>query len=383
MVKTQGSKQVIGTITSKSIVPDTDNTYDIGSSSFKFKDGYFAGKLTVGGGVDPTYIQFEPQAGGGGIPNNSLYVDSSDSYKLKLKDNGGLTYQVSKASFIDGNILDAGDGSDGVFNSVGNGTFTRGQVYQYTSFTLNSGHTYTPTGGTTDQPVIILVQGDCQIDGIMNFRGYGLAGGAGSAVTANGNAGTGITNLVGGGAGGIQSGTGSTRYNSGGGGGAGGKSSGIKGGDAVSNPGGAGGVRGYIAMLNYGKTLVVGAGGGSGGVGSNSGNAIPQPGGAGGGALIIIVGGDFTLSGSGIIDCSGEDGSTAGTGSPSFNMIGGAGGGGGGSVVIIAAGNITLSGTIDVTGGVGSNGIDYFGQGGTVGNGGAGGEGTIIVQRRL
>jgi hypothetical protein len=36
------------------ILPQTDNTSDLGSSSFKFKDGYFAGKLTVDGLIDPS-----------------------------------------------------------------------------------------------------------------------------------------------------------------------------------------------------------------------------------------------------------------------------------------------------------------------------------------
>lgn len=44
------------------IIPDANNTRDLGSATFKFKDGYFAGKLTVDGLIDPTGIALTPQA---------------------------------------------------------------------------------------------------------------------------------------------------------------------------------------------------------------------------------------------------------------------------------------------------------------------------------
>jgi len=76
-----------------------------------------------------------------------------------------------------------GDGSDGVLNSSGNVTETvqnkNGSydgdmlVKQYSSFTLNSGHTY-----TTDQPcrgMFIYVKGDCTINGTLSMSARGAA----------------------------------------------------------------------------------------------------------------------------------------------------------------------------------------------------------------
>ena len=38
-------------VASASILPKTNNTVDLGSSTYKFKDGYFAGNVTVDGVV--------------------------------------------------------------------------------------------------------------------------------------------------------------------------------------------------------------------------------------------------------------------------------------------------------------------------------------------
>jgi hypothetical protein len=90
-----------GTITvDGDILPETHNTSDLGTTGTRFKDGFFqgdvdiAGKLTVAGGVDPTYLQLDPQASAPAV-NNSLWIDSTDSFKLKLKDNSGNSYSVS------------------------------------------------------------------------------------------------------------------------------------------------------------------------------------------------------------------------------------------------------------------------------------------------
>ncbi len=48
-VKTNGDVEVAGSIKSGgSLLPKRDNTYDIGSSSLRFKDGYFAGTVYTG-----------------------------------------------------------------------------------------------------------------------------------------------------------------------------------------------------------------------------------------------------------------------------------------------------------------------------------------------
>lgn len=63
-------------------------------------DVQIPGKLTVTGGIDPAYLQLDPQAGDGGIPNNSIYVDSNDANKFKFKDNGGVSFSVGSGDVI-------------------------------------------------------------------------------------------------------------------------------------------------------------------------------------------------------------------------------------------------------------------------------------------
>jgi len=57
-----GSGDAWGDPVDASIVPLVNNTYDLGSATNKFKDGYFAGKLTVDGVIDPTGLELVPQA---------------------------------------------------------------------------------------------------------------------------------------------------------------------------------------------------------------------------------------------------------------------------------------------------------------------------------
>jgi len=62
------------------ILPTTDNDIDLGSSSKKFKDGYFAGKLTVDGLIDPTGIVLNSQAiNPMGSGQEGIWIDSNDS----------------------------------------------------------------------------------------------------------------------------------------------------------------------------------------------------------------------------------------------------------------------------------------------------------------
>jgi len=77
-------------------LPNLNNTWDIGSGTFKWKDGYFAGKLNVAGGVDPSYIQLDPQGVEPDVGlNNKLWVDSADANKIKFKDNVGTNRFVT------------------------------------------------------------------------------------------------------------------------------------------------------------------------------------------------------------------------------------------------------------------------------------------------
>ena len=108
------------------------------------------------------------------------------------------------SSMVAGNYY--GDGSDGTFNSIGNATVTvqnKNGTYdgdmvikQYTSFTLNAGHTFTPDQAC--RGMLIYVQGDCVINGTidMTARGasadptdtssWGSAGSDGNTLGANG-----------------------------------------------------------------------------------------------------------------------------------------------------------------------------------------------------
>jgi hypothetical protein len=67
------------------LVPTTNNDIDLGDSTHKFKDGYFAGKLTVDGEIDPTAVDFTQIAtpANPAANHNKLYFKSDDKlYKL-------------------------------------------------------------------------------------------------------------------------------------------------------------------------------------------------------------------------------------------------------------------------------------------------------------
>lgn len=320
--------------------------------------------------------------------------------------------------YVDVNTVNAfGDGHDGAFNSAGAGNFTQGAMYQYTAFTLNTGHTYSATTVSNRDPVVILVQGDVAINGTIDFDGDGYTGGAGGAAgTAseeNGYEGSvcaafsnndGISpTLADGGNGGV----GAHAYcGSGGGGGGSGASddtdglAGGNGGNASAGAGGTGGTAGTtpkdetptisafqrrLIKVSLGNYAGMGGAGGGGGASADdvAGDGGPGgAGGAGGGSLIIIANGDVTIGATGVITCDGVNG-TNGTDAPDNtggdnDDAGGGGGGGaggaGGSITIYYTGSYTNSGSVAATGGTGGTGGDGAdGAGG--GNGGAGGAG--------
>jgi len=77
-------------------LPNANNTWDIGSETLKWKDLHLGGKAYIDGGIDPSYIQLDPQASepDSGL-NNKLWIDSSDSNKLKFKDNSGTNRYIA------------------------------------------------------------------------------------------------------------------------------------------------------------------------------------------------------------------------------------------------------------------------------------------------
>jgi hypothetical protein len=75
------------------IIPvGANNAFDIGSAAFKFKDGYFAGKLTVDGPIDPTYMQLTAIAATS-VPDHSFFLDAADNI-MKFKDNTSVVFAV-------------------------------------------------------------------------------------------------------------------------------------------------------------------------------------------------------------------------------------------------------------------------------------------------
>ena len=185
---------------------------------------------------------------------------------------------------------------------------------------------------------------------------WGAGGGGGGADAANGGAGGGggyayavisvtpeeVLDIVigGGGPGGVVSGSGN-----GGAGGGGGPpvAGGGAGAGATATMGGGGGGGGYAAVIRIGTLLVIGAGGGGGGGGGNTGSEVGGVGGAGGGstgdngglgaALSVATGGTQSAGGSGGTGDTGGDGEDGGLnfGGDGSSIGGTNGGGGGGS----------------------------------------------------
>lgn len=267
-----------------------------------------------------------------------------------------------------------GDGTDGALAVAGATNLNLDQVYQYSSVTVDAGQTLS-TGGSNGV-MILLVQGDCDINGTINLSAKGTAGGAGGAPGAIGVAGTNYDSnyntymTAGGGcaappAVGAASTTAYKFLNSGhwfrrniisgtgGGGGMGG------------GPGGGGG--GGASFINAGAVGVAGQ------VGGVPPNFAGGAGGAGGACLYIEVAGDLTIGAAGLVDASGENG-VAGTGGAGRGG-GGGGGGGAGNIIILVKGTITNNGATDITGGAGGAGGAFGG-----GAGGVGGAGLLVLE---
>ncbi len=118
----------------------------------------------------------------GGVLGNTLSSSTSTAAISGVFDMNGQYYMKQEGGwYVSDNYY--GDGSDGFINSSSNITETvqnkNGNydgdmlVKQYSSFTLNVGHTY-----TTDQPcrgMFIYVSGDCTINGTLSMTGRGAA----------------------------------------------------------------------------------------------------------------------------------------------------------------------------------------------------------------
>ena len=339
------------------IIPETDDAYDLGSSSFQFAE-----------------------------------VRAKKIYKNNAEVGGKF----------------GGDGSDGSKTVSANEDIdAAGSEYvvkNYTDFTINSTKILgliNPHGNGT--VLHIKVSGNCTINGKINLKGLGGPGGNGSANSGAGSNGTqgngclvsereyqdqftqsGDDYLVNvwisqaGQRGGPGSPASQSAKASGGGAGGGGAVAGGNGGGTNINGfrwGGRGGLAvpalGRLATLS-GKFALIACGGGGGGGGNSNNSNDGGNGSAGGGALLLEVGGDLTFGASSEIDISGNNGSAA-SGNTDFGA-GGGGGGGGAIGKAVYAGTLTNSGlTKTVAGGSGGGGT------GSSGSGGAGGAGSFDI----
>lgn len=140
--------------------------------------------------------------------------------------------------------------------------------------------------------------------------------------------------------------------------------------------GGAGGTITYGGIVPY---VAKGPGGSPADYpGNASGGTSGGNGNIGGGVIILLVGGNLTITGS--IDCSGGDGGHGGnkTAAQSYPGGGGAGGAGGGRIFICHQGTISNTGTLNVAGGsagAAGNPTNLQGSAGT-----AGGDGTTAIK---
>lgn len=328
-----------------------------------------------------------------------------------------------------------GTGADGAVTISANTTIgsatpdTTVTTMNYSSLTINSGQTL--SAAARDKALLIYVTGNCTINGTLSMDALGAsaaasiidlyknsvgtisgtlftsensnqiiaqlstdyisaaAGAAGGAtqatgIVSNGNPGSaGATNQTGGGGGGAggQSGAGNlgnggagaagTAYCGGSGGGAGTYTgaAGINGTAGATN-GGAGGAAGS-AGIGAGQAGGGGAGNSPGAGANGAGGAHTDATGGGGGTIYLIVGGNLTIGGAGVITANGANGGAA-TAGAGVNSAGG-GGAGGGRIVVLYAGTLSNSGTIRANGGAGGTAT-----GGTVNNpGGAGGAGVV------
>ncbi len=266
--------------------------------------------------------------------------------------------------------FNAGNGSDGVYNATSNTTIAGG-TYNFTSFSISPGVTVTATG---NEPLVILVTGNVNIQGTLSVKGGNGAngivnityGGGGIGVAGGSNGGDGSYNNFNWSASaswgyGIGGGGGGQDFGGGGGGGYG--TNGAASGNSTGGQAGATYGDAQISVLQGGS----GGGGGSGGFSSGGGG-----GGAGGGAIEISCGGSVTIASGAIINANGGNGGNAGT------HVGGGGGGSGGSILIKSV-QVINNGLITAVGGTGGTSQSFL----TGRFGGNGGNGRITIDHEI
>lgn len=329
------------------LLPDADDTRDLGSLLKKFQDLFLSGDANVDGDVYATYFR------------------------------GDGTYLAN----VPGVEFD-GTGADGALSITSGATNIdlsgeRIVVKNYSSISITGTGSLTFSNPHNEGTVIILrCTGNVTINSTANptidLRGIGGAGGSG------GNGGVG--SAVNGANGTDASGNGviflaTSFYGKLGGGG------GLPA-DGNAGAAGSGGTKGTFYSIPFNEIVTMPGAGGAGGGGGEGGSYAPSTGGngaaggRGGGGLLMCIGGNFTFT-AGTINASGSNGSNGTNGSNSPNTSGASGGGGGGGggaagfINVVVKGTVSNSGTFTVTGGSGGNG----GTGSNGGNGAAGFDG--------
>lgn len=267
---------------------------------------------------------------------------------------------------------DLGDGSDGIFESTGNTTWSSEK--NFTSVLIKDGHTITVSG---NYPIKCQGLFEIEAGGKISAKGRGHVGGAGRRYHGD----CGASELGGstqqwernggGGGGGYASGYSSSRSCGAGGG------YGTNGGNGYtqsSSPNNTpqGGVAYNDSELsNFSESYIKGSGGGGGASAESSGNAR---GGNGGGILRIHC---KNLMVNGEIDCDGDDAYEAGV--PYNYYTGGGGGGSGGTIYLQILNKVTLGvNLVHANGGLRSGGKMTNGE--IWGYGGNGGKGRIRIE---
>ena len=298
--------------------------------------------------------------------------------------NKKITYINVCTQFSQSAITWFGTGTDKALNTTSSLTYTTTAdqevlVKNYTSLTVNSGHTITVSQRC--KCLLLYVGGNCTINGTLTMTGLGAKSTGSIAhyvyqsknyhgnfipqysfnsvkLYPSGSGGGGISSA------GLSAGYGYT--------GGGGGYNGNRGGSGTSWAGGAGGGAGPAATvgLNYGGAGGVATTANCGGGAGNPGGTAGPGGGIGGtgtgGVIILVVKGTFTLASTGIISANGSNGGSG--------TVGGGGGSGGGRIVILYGQQyVNSGGTISVNGGTG---------GGTApSKGGDGGAGSITIRQ--
>src|SRR6185295_10675617 len=106
------------TSVNQSLVPSTTNTKNLGSSSLAWKDGWFMGKLSIGGTATPTTMLdiTPPTTSSGAInlrPNSAAFPSTGDLRFSELTSNGSNYVGFKAPSSISSNriwILPSADG---------------------------------------------------------------------------------------------------------------------------------------------------------------------------------------------------------------------------------------------------------------------------------